>query len=57
MLRGNNSNVFPVKTCSHESIVCPVVNLATYVKLADLMNISLREGSGFKSQMSKASLI
>ena len=52
-LRGNNSNVFAVKTCSHESIVCPVVNLATYVKLADLMNISLREGSLFRASDSK----
>ena len=48
-----NSNVFAVKTCSHESIVCPVVNLATYVKLAGLMNISLREGSLFRASDSK----
>ena len=52
-LRGNNSNVFALKTCSHESIVCPIVNLATYVKLADLMNISLREGSLFRASDSK----
>ena len=28
-------------------MVCPVVNITTYVKLADLMNIKLREGSLF----------
>ena len=25
-------------------MVCPVVNLTTYVEIADLMNINLREG-------------
>ena len=37
-LRGRHSNVFAVETCSHDSIVCPVVNLTTYIKLTDLMN-------------------
>ena len=48
-LRGKDSNVFAVKKCPHDSIVCPVVNLTTYVKLADLMNIKLREGFLFRA--------
>jgi len=43
-LRGKDSNVFAVKTCPHDSTVCPIINLTTYVKLADLMNVNLREG-------------
>ena len=43
-LRGKDSNIFAVKKCPHDSIACPVVNLTTYVKLADLMNIKLRGG-------------
>ena len=42
-LRGEDSNIFAVKNCPHDSIVCLVVNLTTYVKLTDLMNIKLRE--------------
>ena len=48
-LRGKDSNIFAVKKCPHDSIVCPVVNLTTYVKLADLMNIKLREGFLFRA--------
>ena len=47
--RGKDSNVFAVKKCPHDSLVCPVVNLTTYVKLADLMNIKLREGFLFRA--------
>ena len=43
-LRGKDSNVFAVKTCPHDSTVCPIINLTTYVKLADLVNVNLREG-------------
>lgn len=52
-LRGKDSNIFAVKKCPHDSIVCPVVNLFTYVKLADLMNIKLREGFLFRATDSK----
>ena len=48
-LRGKDTNVFAVKTCPHDSVVCPVVNVTTYVKLADLMNIKLRKGLSFCS--------
>ena len=48
-LRGKDSNVFSVKTCPHDSIVCPVVNLTTCVKLADLTNSKLREGFLFRA--------
>ena len=47
-----NSNVFAVKTCSHES-KSRYINLAKYVKLAGLVNISLREGSLFRASNSK----
>ena len=44
-LRGKDSkNQFAVKRCPQDTVVCPVVNLTTYVKIADLMNINLREG-------------
>lgn len=52
-LRGKDSNIFAVKKCPHDSIVCPVVNLSTYVKLADLMNIKLRKGFLFRATDSK----
>ena len=52
-LRGKDSNIFAVKKCPHDSIVCPVVNLSTYVKLADLMNIKLREGFLFRATDSR----
>ena len=46
-LRGNDSkNQFAVKRCPQDTMVCPVVNLTTYVKIADFMNINLREGTG-----------
>ena len=48
-LRGKDSNIFAVKKCLHDSIVCPVVNLTTYVRLADLMNIKLRESFLFRA--------
>lgn len=48
-LRGKDSNIFAVKKCPHDSIVGPVVNLTTYIKLADLMNIKLREGFLFSA--------
>ena len=48
-LPGKDSNIFAVKKCPHDSIVCLVVNLTTYVKLADLMNIKLREGFLFRA--------
>ena len=44
--RGKDSNIFTVKKCPHDSIVCPVVNLTTYVKLADL---KLQEGFLFRA--------
>jgi len=52
-LRGKDSNIFAVKKCPHESIVCPVLNLTTYVKVADLMNLKLREGFLFCATDSK----
>ena len=42
-LRGKDSNIFAVKKCPHDSIVCPAVNLTTYVK------IKLREGFLFRA--------
>ena len=39
-LRGKDSNIFAVKKCPYDSIVCPVVNL---------MNIKLREGFLFRA--------
>ena len=49
-LRGKDSkNQFAVKRCSQDTVVCPVVNLTTYVKIADLMNINLREGFLFRA--------
>ncbi|KAJ7391187.1 hypothetical protein OS493_019318 [Desmophyllum pertusum] len=52
-LRGKYSNIFTIKTCLHDSIVCPVVNLTTYVKLADLMTINLRDGFLFRATDAK----
>ncbi|KAJ7391233.1 hypothetical protein OS493_019364 [Desmophyllum pertusum] len=52
-LRGKDSNIFAIKTCLHDSIVCPVVNLTTYVKLADLMKINLRDGFLFRATDAK----
>ena len=49
-LRGKDSkNQFAVKRCPQDTVVCPVVNLTTYVKIADLMNINLREGFLFRA--------
>ena len=49
-LRGKDSkNQFAVKRCSQDTVVCPVVNLTTYVKIAGLMNINLREGFPFRA--------
>ena len=49
-LRGKDSkNQFAVKRCPQDTMVCPVVNLTTYVKIADLMNINLREGFLFRA--------
>ena len=31
LLRGKNTNVLAVKTCPHDSTVCPVVKLTTYI--------------------------
>ena len=53
-VRGKDSNVFAVKTCPHDSMVCPIINLTTYVKLADLMNVNLREGFWFRATDPKA---
>ena len=52
-LRGKDSNIFAVKKCPHDSTVCPAVNLTAYVKLADLMNIKLREGFLFRASEPK----
>ncbi|KAJ7383332.1 hypothetical protein OS493_028879 [Desmophyllum pertusum] len=52
-LRGKDSNIFAIKTCLHDSIVCPVINLTTYVKLADLMKINLRDGFLFRATDAK----
>ena len=48
-LRGKDSNIFAVKKCPHDSMVCPVVNFTTCVKLADHTNIKLREGFLFRA--------
>ena len=56
MLRGKDSNVFAVKACPHDSMVCPIINLTTYVKLADLMNINLGEGFLFRTTEPKGGI-
>ena len=42
-------NQFAVKMCHQDTTVCPVVNLTTYVKVADLMNINLQGGFLFRA--------
>ena len=49
-LRGKDpKNQFVARRCPQDTMVCPVVNLTTYIKIADHMNINFWEGFLFRA--------
>lgn len=55
-LRDGSNNLFALKRCESNNIVCPVTAIDVYVSICDLLKVPVRQGYPFDSNAAQARL-